>query len=93
MDNKPFKLPTKFANFIATSWQMPQDFLADIFMEAENIEERNFTILIECFGVYMDTVHKIDNFWDLTEKQRMRLFTKHYDSFLAESVKLAYIYE
>lgn len=86
-------LPTKFVNFLATCWEIPIEVLSDVFMDTDTIEERNFIIFSMCFDTYLEFVHEITNFCDMTDKQRTRLFNKHYDNFLAESVKLQYLYE
>lgn len=84
---------TEYANFLAVSWDMPFEFLEMAFMETDNIEQRNNWVVNECFTFYLEVYHNIDNFWDLTEKQQQRLINKHYDNFLAESVRARYIYD
>lgn len=87
------QLPTKYVNFIATCWEMPSEVLAEIFMQTDSIEDRNFAILMECFDLYLKVMHDINNFFDSTTKKQVALFNKYYDNFLAESVKMQYLYE
>lgn len=86
-------LPTKFVNFIASSWEIPAHVLETIFMETDSMEERNNVIFNECFVYYLELCHDITNFWTTTDKRRTALWDKYFDSFLAETVKMAYLYE
>lgn len=83
---------TEFANFLAVCWEMPAEFLEMVFMETENIAQRNNWIVNECFEFYLEVYHEITNFWSLTENKREKLIQKHYDNFLAESVRTRYMY-
>ena len=78
----------KLANFLAVAWEMPTEYVSEIFLNTESIEERNNLIHIECFAAYMFEYHNISNIFDMEDDELTELFNEYEDSFFAESVRL-----
>lgn len=82
--------PTKLANFLTEAWDMPAEWLEDIFMETENFDQRNNTIYNQCFSFYMEEYHDMENIFDLEIDELDEIFDKYRDMFYAESLKVKF---
>ena len=88
--NEEASCPTKLANFLAEAWDMPEDWLEEIFMDTKDFGQRNNTIYNQCFSFYMEEFHDMPNVFDLEDDELDNIFEEYRDRFYAESVKMRF---
>lgn len=75
---------TKFVNFLAAAYDTPSDIREMLITRYDSVEERNFMLLLLCFGAYLDASEK--RMVLPTPGLVMELVAKM-DAFLADAVK------
>jgi hypothetical protein len=90
MEELGINCPTKLANFLAEAWEMPLDYLEQIFMETPNFDQRNNVIYNQCFAMYMEEYHDMEDIFDLDFDELDEIFDEYQDQFYAESLKMKF---
>lgn len=81
---------TKITNFIVTAFGLPTHVSAEIFDLTDNIDERNFTLVYECFAAYMMCEHEVDITHIDDSDEILTMMEQYWNSFITAAVELKF---